>query len=117
MLQVAEQLGLSAEVRRELHRTVVVSVGPTTSEMLRDHDLPVDVEPEHPKMGPMVAAAAEAAQGLLAQKRQPGSPDHRARFTASAASLESPLDKNAAWYDSPFMKACRRNRPTSRRSG
>jgi uroporphyrinogen-III synthase len=39
---------------------VVGSVGPTTSETLRAHQLPVDIEPEHPKMGHLVAAAASS---------------------------------------------------------
>ena len=34
------------------------SVGPTTSETLREHGLQVDIEPEHPKMGHLVAAVA-----------------------------------------------------------
>ena len=51
---------------------VVASVGPTTSEMLREHDLPVDIEPEHPKMGPLIAAAAEKSADILEQKRGAG---------------------------------------------
>ncbi len=38
---------------------VVASIGPTTSETLRDYELQVDVEPEHSKMGQLVVAAAE----------------------------------------------------------
>ena len=46
-----DDLGLTDRVRRRLAETVVASVGPTTSEMLRDDDLPVDIEPEHPEDG------------------------------------------------------------------
>ncbi|QDU30535.1 Uroporphyrinogen decarboxylase [Anatilimnocola aggregata] len=99
LLRIAEQLHLLDQLREALKKTVVVSIGPTTSEMLREHDLPVDIEPEHPKMGSMVMAAAEQAAELLANKR---------RAVISFASADSPpLDKNAAWYNSPFMKACR----------
>src|SRR5688572_20819615 len=61
MLRMAQQLGMEQPLRKALTRMVVASIGPTTSEMLREHELPVDVEPEHPKMGPLVAAAAGQA--------------------------------------------------------
>ena len=43
---------------------VVGSVGPTTTETLRAHGLPVDVEPDHPKMGHLVAALAARWRGV-----------------------------------------------------
>src|SRR5262249_39174675 len=52
VLRLAQQLGIEQEFRDALRKMVVASVGPTTSEMLREHDLGVDIEPEHPKMGP-----------------------------------------------------------------
>ncbi len=59
LLRAAGDLGLEADVRTALGRhTVVGSIGPTTSEALRGHGLPVDIEPEHPKMGHLVAAVA-----------------------------------------------------------
>jgi uroporphyrinogen-III synthase len=59
LLQVAAEEGREADLRAALGRaTVVGSVGPTTSETLREHGLPVDIEPEHPKMGHLVAAVA-----------------------------------------------------------
>src|SRR5262245_4726644 len=69
LLRMAQRLGIEQALRSAIHRLVVASIGPTTSEMLREHDLPVDVEPEHPKMGPLVAAAAEQAAGILDRKR------------------------------------------------
>ena len=41
---------------------VVASIGPTTSETLRECELPVDLEPEHSKMGHLVTAAAAQGQ-------------------------------------------------------
>ncbi|HMC10137.1 MAG TPA: uroporphyrinogen-III synthase, partial [Pirellulaceae bacterium] len=70
LLRMSQQLGLEQPLRAALRRMVVASVGPTTSEMLRDHELPVDIEPEHPKMGPLVAAAAEQAAMILERKRR-----------------------------------------------
>lgn len=100
LLRMAQQLGLEPQLRAALARIVVASIGPTTSEMLQDHELPVDVQPEHPKMGPLVAAAAEQAATILERKR-------RVSVTVQAPA-SNPLDPQAAWYDSPFMKACRR---------
>src|SRR5262245_28331906 len=70
LLRMAQQLGVEPPLRDALRRMAVASVGPTTSEMLRDHELPVDIEPEHPKMGPLVAAAAGQAGEVLVKKRQ-----------------------------------------------
>lgn len=104
LLAVAEELGAVEDVRRQLRRMAVVSVGPTTSEALRDEGLPVDIEPEHPKMAPMVQAAADRAAEVLARKRavveSVGSVPGRA---AGEAARSTP-----AWVDSPFLKACRR---------
>jgi len=70
MLKVADELGLVDELRAGLRHVVVASIGPTTSEMLRSEDLPVDMEPSHPKMGHLVVEAAERAGELLARKQR-----------------------------------------------
>ena len=41
--------------------------------ILQAHGLPVDLEPEHPKMGHLVAAVAQKAPAMLAAKQQAGS--------------------------------------------
>src|SRR5262249_41136405 len=51
LLQIAVQEGIEAELRNALSNVVVASVGPTTSETLAEHNLPMDFEPSHPKMG------------------------------------------------------------------
>jgi uroporphyrinogen-III synthase len=69
LLQVAEAEGRLPALREALGRTVVVgSVGPTTSETLREKGLPVDIEPEHPKMGHLVSAVANGWRAALAAK-------------------------------------------------
>lgn len=109
LLRVAEQLRLLDELREAFKKVVIVSIGPTTSEMLREHDLPVDIEPEHPKMGSMVLAAAEQAAEIRKRKtRQVISFPKEGQGNPGS----SPLDKNAPWYNGPFMKACRRE-PTN----
>lgn len=68
LMQVAARLGLGDGVRAALGRTVVASIGPTTSEELRTQHLDVDFEPSHPKMGVLVRETAERARALLALK-------------------------------------------------
>lgn len=111
LLTVADQLELTDDVRRQLKRMAVVSVGPTTSEALRDEQLPVDIEPEHPKMAPMVQAAADLSVGVVERKRTPAVKTPAFQVGSARVTSAAPLDPTAprpAWYDSPFMKACRR---------
>lgn len=59
LLEVAAEMGHEAPLRTALcNRTIVGSIGPTTTETLRELGLPVDIEPETPKMGPLVATVA-----------------------------------------------------------
>jgi uroporphyrinogen-III synthase len=59
LLMIAAERGREVGLRQALeHDTLVASVGPTTSETLRHHGLPVDIEPEHPKLGHLIAALA-----------------------------------------------------------
>ena len=69
LLTIAARMGLAEQVRGGLAQAVVGSIGPDTSETLRQHELPIDFEPEHSAMGHLVAAAADRAGGLLASKR------------------------------------------------
>jgi len=59
LFQVATSMGQEAALRRGLSRAVVASIGPTTSEQLREHDVHIDLEASHPKMGFLVREAAE----------------------------------------------------------
>lgn len=100
MLRISADLGLEEQLRDAFKKMIIASIGPTTSEMLKQNDLPVDLEPEHPKMGHLVQESAARAAYLLAGR------------TVSAQVKEttgkSVMDKQAAWYDGPFMRACRR---------
>jgi len=69
LLQIADQLGLADGVRAGLRRAMVASIGPTTSETLREYGVAIDMEPSHPKMGFLVREAAERASQVLAAKR------------------------------------------------
>ncbi len=65
-LEIARRLGLEEAFRAGLARTVVGSVGPDCSKTLRETGVRVDVEPESPKMGPLVLALAENGPRILA---------------------------------------------------
>ena len=100
LLKLADDLDLVDEVRAAFRKVVVASIGPTTSERLRAQEIPVDLEPPHPKMGHLVQAAAEQAATILARKR-----------SIAAVSIRNPqsaIRNLNAWHDSPFMRACRR---------
>ncbi len=57
LLSIAALEGREAGLRAAMAKhTVVGSIGPTTSETLRSHGLPVDIEPAHPKLGHLIAA-------------------------------------------------------------
>ena len=57
--------------RHALEKTMVVSIGPVTSQRLRHHQFPVDFEPSRAKMGILVKEASEQAGRILRQKRHP----------------------------------------------
>ena len=59
LLQVAGEENLEAQVRASFREIVVGSIGPATSEALREAGLPVSFEPAHPKMGVLVAEFAQ----------------------------------------------------------
>jgi uroporphyrinogen-III synthase len=57
-------------LRAAFERVVVASVGPVCTEALEAHGVHVDLEADPPKMGPLVALAAEQARMLAAAKRR-----------------------------------------------
>jgi len=98
LLKIADDLGLSDELRAGFRRVVVASIGPTTSEMLRTHHLPVDLEPSHPKMGHLVQETAAQASELLDRKR---------KIQSVTVAQPAAVDPAAPWHDSMFLRACR----------
>ena len=69
LLQIARQMTAEDALRLGLSRIVVGSIGPITSEALREHGFQVDFEPPHPKMGFLVAEAARRGPSLVESKR------------------------------------------------
>jgi uroporphyrinogen-III synthase len=77
VLQVSADEGIEESVRAAMaDRVVIGSIGPTTSAALRAHGLPVDIEPEHPKSGHLVAAVA-AGCGRIDKARSEDRSDGR----------------------------------------
>ena len=99
LFEVARRMGCVAATRAGLQAAVIASIGPTTSEMLRQEELPVDLEPSHAKMGHLVQEAARKSPNLLKRKVQ-------FRLSMAETVADSNTDQ-ASYNDSPFMKACR----------
>jgi uroporphyrinogen-III synthase len=59
LVKIAREMNRESRVREGLAKTSVGSIGPVTSEALREENIRVDFEPEHPKMGFLVNAAAK----------------------------------------------------------
>jgi uroporphyrinogen-III synthase len=72
VITTAGELGLADAVLDRARLMLVASIGPVCSEALRRHGLPVDLEPEHPKMGHLVVALARRGPSLLRSKRASG---------------------------------------------
>jgi uroporphyrinogen-III synthase len=70
LMKIAEEMGLADRVLAGLRRMVVGSIGPTTSEELRQRGVQIDLESSHPKMGFLVREAAEQAADVLRAKRE-----------------------------------------------
>jgi uroporphyrinogen decarboxylase len=112
LFQLGAQLGVTDALREALSRVVVGSVGPICSQALRELGVAVDLEPQHPKMGQLVAEAAAQAQTLLARKRSPGAPLFEGLVGARGSVEVVGIRKGTNLLDkletSAFMRACRR---------
>lgn len=56
-------------LRRACEGMVIGSVGPICTRVLRDFGVAADIEPEHPKMGSLIAEVAASAAKILAARR------------------------------------------------
>ncbi|WP_197453585.1 uroporphyrinogen-III synthase [Caulifigura coniformis] len=69
VLQVADQIGLREQWLAAANRCVIGSIGPTATETLVELNLKPDLEPDHPKMGPLVSETMSKAPSLLSAKQ------------------------------------------------
>lgn len=104
VLDYAGQLGLEEQVRAALLQVPILSIGPTTSEALRENGFEVAFEPSNAKMGNLVAEFAEKAHEFKQRSQHIRAKEQT--MTGNAG------EQKEAWYDGPFMKACR-GEPTS----
>jgi uroporphyrinogen decarboxylase len=107
VMQIADAEGIGGRMRRRMKQIAVASIGPVCSQALRAHRIEPDLEPEHPKLGHLVKAAAAAAARILQRKRSiaqrpestlPPTVPSSAPISASTSVLSS----------SPILLACRR---------
>ena len=68
LFQVAENMGKQVALHEALTDVVITSIGPLTSEELRNRGLNVDLECTRPKMGFLVQEAAEKSAEILRHK-------------------------------------------------
>lgn len=133
LLQLATETSAQSELIEALNAAVVASVGPTCSETLAAHSIAVDIEPAHPKMGPLIQEAAWRANEILSRKAENRSQESQVKSPEPGTSLEGlnssrggpenagrrrpspgaaiagagPPTSLPAYNDARFMKACR----------
>lgn len=69
LFRIAADDGLEPKLRGALQQIVIASIGPVCTEALQHFGFKADIEPEHPKMGHLIAAIAQRASVLLTAKR------------------------------------------------
>ncbi|MGA8440978.1 MAG: uroporphyrinogen-III synthase [Candidatus Sulfotelmatobacter sp.] len=68
LFRFADELGRHQAAASALRRAVVGSIGPVTSETLREYGITPDLEPSHPKMGFLVKETATRSAEFLRRK-------------------------------------------------
>ncbi len=107
LFRVAQEMGVEKELRHALAKTVIASVGPDCSETLRTFGLEPDIEPESPKMGPLVTETAEKAREILLKKKKSVNCGIEVRDAILKIAAEQDQLR-----DSTFLKACRGEKTT-----
>jgi uroporphyrinogen-III synthase len=69
LVQVAEQMGAKDSLLKAMRKTVVLSIGPSTTDELARIGVRPDLEPSHPRMGILIHEGAARASDLLRAKR------------------------------------------------
>lgn len=70
LFRMAEEMNCVDQLRGGLKKIMIASIGPTTTGMLDEMDIHVDMEPSHPKMGHLVTEAATDGVRLIERKRR-----------------------------------------------
>jgi uroporphyrinogen-III synthase len=69
LFQVAAYDKADEKLRLACKNLVMGSVGPICTQVLQEFGLKPDIEPEHPKMGSLIAEVAASARSILSAKR------------------------------------------------
>jgi uroporphyrinogen-III synthase len=69
LFRVAAEQKVDDKLRLACINMAIGSVGPICTGVLQEFGLKPDIEPEHPKMGSLIAEVAASASGILATKR------------------------------------------------
>jgi uroporphyrinogen-III synthase len=69
LVQIAEQMGATDDLLKAIRKTVVLSIGPSTTQELVKIGISPDLEPSHPRMGILIHEGAARAGDLLNAKR------------------------------------------------
>ena len=107
MMRMAEQMGVSKELRQGLQNTAIASIGPTTTQMLIECDLRADLEPSHPKMGHLVVESARRSASIVTTKRRLKETDIAIRDSMDLVVNQLAPSQDHPSMNSLFMKACR----------
>ena len=108
LVEFATEKGLGGRLLQAVHGCVVCSIGPKCTETLVGLDIPVDLEPQHAKMGNLVLEAAGNCHDLLEKKSGARSQTSEDRAViARSSSGPVAAAQTPAWTESRFMKACR----------
>ncbi len=105
MFDVASKEGLKSKLYDSFGNTVIGSIGPTTSETLKNFNISVDYEPDSPKMGNLIREIARVSRELLLKKRTAlQSGIQTVNWKRTDMFWENRGDKETT---SQFVKACR----------
>ena len=96
---LAKRFGRARLTSHLLDNHIVLAIGAETAELLRDRQFPVDFLTKHADLTTAIEELASQMKDISKQKQV-------IRNSLSGPATSS-KDRNAPWYDSPFMKACR----------
>jgi len=111
VFEVALDDGTADAVRSGFTRTVIGSIGPTTTEAIAALQIRADYEPDSPKMGNLVREMARTGGELLRKKRVAageGVDTNRWRRTDMVWPEKGESRREYTLRHSRFLKACRR---------
>jgi len=110
LFDVARKMGYIKKLKEGLKRTLIGSIGPTTSETLYRFGINPDYEPDSPKMGNLIREVARVGNNLVIKKRtalKHGVDTNIWRPTDMVWSKGSQKSRKAVTNNSVFMRACR----------